>query len=117
MSYKKGYRLEQRVRKFLEERGFFVVRSAGSKSPVDLLAGDGHDLLAIQVKAGKDMTRKERLALIEAAEKLKAHPIFAKREKYGRKIKFYYVKPDKCVINETLIKVLGFVPKKPQQTS
>ena len=36
--YSKGYRLERAARSCLEDRGYFVIRSAGSKSPVDLIA-------------------------------------------------------------------------------
>ena len=36
--YNKGYRFELEVKKFLEQQGFLVFRSAGSHSPVDLVA-------------------------------------------------------------------------------
>jgi len=36
--YNKGYRFEQEVKHFLEKQGFLVFRSAGSHSPVDLIA-------------------------------------------------------------------------------
>jgi len=37
-NYISGYHFELRVKKYLEEKGYYVIRSAGSKSKVDLLA-------------------------------------------------------------------------------
>jgi len=49
MSYKKGYRFEYRVKKFLEERGWFTLRSPASKG-VDIIAIKGDRKLFIQCK-------------------------------------------------------------------
>ena len=48
-NYRKGYNLEQRARKELEGRGYYVVRSAGSHGAVDLVALAGDHILLIQV--------------------------------------------------------------------
>ena len=63
-NYKNGRALEYRAKKRLEERGWFVVRSAGSHSPVDLVAVKPDQRpLGVQCKLGSGFTSKERLAL------------------------------------------------------
>ena len=51
--YESGRRLEYIVRNKLRERGFVVVRSAGSKGPLDLVAWKGNDIRFIQCKRTK----------------------------------------------------------------
>ncbi|GEM_PF-2844306 len=48
--YQTGTRLEYIARDKLESAGFIVVRSAGSKGPLDLVAWKGNDLRFIQCK-------------------------------------------------------------------
>jgi len=47
--YRRGARVERLLRKKLESEGYYVVRSAGSKGAVDLVAWNENDYLAIQV--------------------------------------------------------------------
>ncbi len=49
--YAKGAGLERLAKRELEEDGFAVIRSAGSKGPVDLIAVNYHAVRAIQIKA------------------------------------------------------------------
>lgn len=49
---KKGSAGEYRAMRMLEALGYFCVRSAGSHSPVDVLAFNGVEVKAIQVKTG-----------------------------------------------------------------
>lgn len=51
--YKKGRRFEWAVRDELEEAGYQVIRSAGSKTKVDIVAWKMGELLFIQCKATK----------------------------------------------------------------
>ena len=53
LKYVKGANLERAAKKILEEADYFVVRSAGSKSPVDLIAVDINEIRLIQIKSGK----------------------------------------------------------------
>jgi Holliday junction resolvase len=46
--YEIGRAFEYRVKRFLVERGYFVVRSAGSRTPVDLVAFDQSGVLLVQ---------------------------------------------------------------------
>lgn len=50
-AYHKGARLERLARADLEAAGYLVIRSAGSKGPVDLAALNTRHLRLIQVKA------------------------------------------------------------------
>ena len=48
--YKIGYRAECRARNELRDRGYLVVRSAGSKTPFDLIAINKNEVIGVQVK-------------------------------------------------------------------
>jgi len=58
-NYAKGRRAEWAVRDLLQEAGAIVVRSAGSKSPADLVAMFPHRTYAIQVKTYKPTAADE----------------------------------------------------------
>jgi len=79
INYQRGYRLEYRVKKFLEKTGWTVLRSPSSKGSADLIAFNDKDKLMIQCKT----TIKEAMYiyglkdLIEDAESVKATPILA----------------------------------------
>lgn len=60
--YIKGARFENEARKILEEAGWLVMRSAGSKGSFDLAAFGGRGTRLIQVKS-KNATAEERRAL------------------------------------------------------
>ena len=68
-NYNRGRAFEYRVKKHLEDRGYLVVRSAGSKSPFDLVAiptkeyeedNGFSNVLLIQCKYGAKISKKER---------------------------------------------------------
>lgn len=48
--YRRGRALEYRVKKWLEERGFHVIRSAGSHGRYDLVAISDREIVFIQCK-------------------------------------------------------------------
>ena len=62
-SYSKGVRLEYAARDVLIARGYTVVRSAGSKGPVDLVATCEKHILLIQVKAQGQVRPADRAKL------------------------------------------------------
>jgi len=86
-NYTRGRALEYKVKKIMEDKGYFVIRSAGSHGPVDLQAtcGVGPDLSGhvrteswiIQCKT-KDNGRssKEKKNLIKLAKKLGAGAVW-----------------------------------------
>jgi Holliday junction resolvase len=92
--YAAGAAFERKVRdKLYEDGAKLVVRSAGSKGPVDLVAlyePAGPDFPAVvelvQVKRGRGMTKAKRQALIELANSLGTGAMVAYPEKVGRKI-------------------------------
>ena len=78
--YAKGTRLERAARHSLEDDGYDVIRSAGSKSKVDIIAIKAGELLFVQCKAGTGVvTPAERAELVSMASKVGAHPIVASK--------------------------------------
>ena len=67
-NYARGIRLEYKARDDLLARGYAVMRSAGSKGPVDLVATSPKHVLLIQVKSQGGVTP-------DAIHKLRAVPI------------------------------------------
>lgn len=64
-NYNSGRKFEYRVKKYLEKEGYYVMRSAGSKSPFDLIAIANnkefftYKVLLIQCKHGVKISKKE----------------------------------------------------------
>ncbi len=89
-SYKKGSNAERELEKFLENKGYACVRSAGSgrnvKSP-DLIVGGRGKYFAIEVKATKKkavyLKEEEVKDLIDFSKKFIAIPVIA--VKFNRK--------------------------------
>ena len=67
IQYQRGTALENRVRKRLEEAGYFVIRSAGSKTPVDLCAIKHGQVVFVQCKRSGALPAPEWNALYYAA--------------------------------------------------
>ncbi|MEM0287292.1 MAG: hypothetical protein QXG05_03850 [Nitrososphaerota archaeon] len=83
-NYSVGRNAEYAIKRMLIGKGFsHIIRSAGSHTPVDLIASDGNQLLAIQVKKGRYISKQEVYLLIEWAYAFKARPMLA-RKKDGR---------------------------------
>jgi Holliday junction resolvase-like predicted endonuclease len=58
-----GASAERGLKHQLEAQGCLVIRSAGSRGPIDLVAVDGKKVRLIQVKRGKRAGPAERQAL------------------------------------------------------
>jgi Holliday junction resolvase len=81
-NYVKGRNAEYYWKKKLESQGFAVIRTAGSHSPADLIAGNGDFVYAIQVKASKKkLSKNEQDELIEFAKKIRAIPVLLNKGK------------------------------------
>lgn len=79
-NYIKGRAAEYKVKKHMENKGYIVFRTPGSKSPVDLLCFRpyANSRLFIQVKAGAArLTAKKRKELVLWAERCDALPALA----------------------------------------
>ncbi len=83
--YERGRSAEYTVKRMLQEMGYrWVIRSAASHSPIDLLASNGIETLAVQCKVGGYISAVEKGMLIEWALKLNARPCLARKNKSGR---------------------------------
>jgi Holliday junction resolvase len=89
VSYRKGRRLEWRVRDMFRRRGWVVVRAAASK-PNDLVClkrkmGRRSRVVLVECKyGGRGVTWKNVKPLLDVAGRVNAKPVLAVQEKYGR---------------------------------
>jgi Holliday junction resolvase len=63
----------------LQERGFYCVRSAGSKGAVDILALARGQVLLVQAKVSGKFPPAERTELVRLADTLDAVPVLVDR--------------------------------------
>jgi Holliday junction resolvase-like predicted endonuclease len=83
--YSKGLRAERVVRRRLEEKGWLVRQSKGSRGPYDLYALKGGRKLLVQVKSGKSsFSSRERTKLVRTARKKGATAALARVK--GKKV-------------------------------
>jgi len=74
----KGRLAEYYVKRLLERQGYaYIIRSHASLTPVDILASNGNEIVAVQVKQGGYISRGERNRLMDWASKFKATPCIA----------------------------------------
>lgn len=93
--YRRGHRFELRVRRHLESLGWVVFRSAGSRSPADLIALRAGEVSLIQCKVGGSITKAEREHLAVLAKELCCRAQLAYRE--GKKLKLDEVIPAETI--------------------
>lgn len=80
-SYRKGYAAEREVMEIFEEQYHCkCIRSAGSHGSIDIIAGNGREVFAIQVKIGARKRNFYPRQLIEDAKEFNAIPIYAHKE-------------------------------------
>ncbi len=95
--YADGRRLEYAARDALAEDGYTVLRSAGSKTPVDLVAFKAGEILFVQCKTSRPIGPAERDQLRGMAALVRAVPLEARWVKNGRAARtvgFWHVLPD-----------------------
>lgn len=84
LKYNRGRAWEYKVKKDAESIGYFVIRSAGSHTLVDLVMIKKGEIVFVQCKTGKGaMTKKEQKEFKDFAEKYGAGTLYAR--KVGRK--------------------------------
>ena len=92
MSTRIGNAFEKAAKRYLESHGLFVVRSAGSHGPADLVAlipGGGAPML-IQCKVSGDLRVREWNDLVKVARRFNTMPVLASRSKdHGGEIEFF----------------------------
>lgn len=84
-NYARGRDLEHRVRAHLREEGYEVLRTAGSKSKVDLVAIKPGQILLVQCKRSGALPPAEWNALWDLAAMVGAVPVLAEQLPRGRK--------------------------------
>ncbi len=97
--YKRGYKFELRVRKYLEDLGYTVFRIAGSK-PIDLIALSRDKVYIIECKATKmKNTNIRRMAekMVKYTKDTIAIPLLAYRDE-DNKIVFFDLRSN-AIIN------------------
>ncbi|GIV52253.1 MAG: hypothetical protein KatS3mg038_2774 [Candidatus Kapaibacterium sp.] len=91
-NYTRGRQLEYDAKRYFEERGYLVIRSAGSKSPVDLVClHPSLPVLLVQCKYGVARLSKrdrERLSVLARAYNARACIVTRKRR---QEIVFDYI--------------------------
>lgn len=83
-NYRNGADFERKTRHDLEEQGYEVIRSAGSKGKVDLVAFKTGQILFVQNKLNGLCAPAERSRLRDLAGMVGALPIVAYSHKEGR---------------------------------
>jgi len=77
-SYEKGRSSEYYVKVLLESMGYsWIIRSAASHGPIDLLASNSQEIIGCQVKTRGYLSEDERRNLIEWSTRFKAKPMLA----------------------------------------
>lgn len=84
-NYARGRDLEHRVRTHLREEGYEVLRTAGSKSKVDLVALKPGQILFVQCKRSGALPPAEWNALWDLAAMVGAVPVLAEQLPRGRR--------------------------------
>ena len=83
-NYISGRNAEYTIKRMLISDGFrYVIRSAGSHTPVDLIATDGKTIVAVQVKKGSYISKDEKALFYEWGKAFGARPVLATK-KEGR---------------------------------
>jgi len=77
--YSRGRRFEHEVRKLLERKGYFCVRSAGSRGVFDLLCVRNGIPWGIQCRLG-DVSKREKEKLLETGRKFGIIPCVATKK-------------------------------------
>ncbi len=77
---RKGLDFERKIKKIFEEKGYYVVRSAGSRGVADLVALNKEEKLLIACKKTGNLTVNAKNRLVETAKKINGTPILAFEE-------------------------------------
>lgn len=82
--YDGGAGLERAAKKLLEDNGYYVIRSAGSKGMADLAAFKAGEMILVQCKTDGYISPAERVAFRKLAITLEATCLVARWHKEGR---------------------------------
>jgi Holliday junction resolvase len=80
-NYISGRNAEYAIKRMLISKGFtFVIRSAGSHTPVDLIATDGKNIVVVQVKKGSYISKDEKALFYDWGKAFDAKPLLATKK-------------------------------------
>lgn len=82
--YRRGADLEREIRDDLQREGYFVIKSGGSKTPVDLAAFKPGQTLFLQVKRNGRLDTRDWNELHDLARELHVTPVMATKPKRGQ---------------------------------
>lgn len=82
-SKRKGIKKEWELKKYLEKIGYLVLRSSASKTGIDLLAGNGKEVIAIQVQTSEYISKDKLEELKKYAFAFNAKPVIAIKTRKG----------------------------------
>ena len=83
-NYRRGADLERAAKHYLEDNGYYVIKSAGSKGVADLVAIKPGETLYVQCKLDGYLTPAERVKFRKTALHFGAVPLVAWWRKEGR---------------------------------
>jgi hypothetical protein len=83
-NYRNGANLERAAKRYLEDNGYYVTKSGGSKGVVDLVALKPGEVLLVQCKTDGYLAPAERTALRQLALRLNATALAGRWAKEGR---------------------------------
>lgn len=86
--YAAGTKFERKVRTDLRDNGYEVIRSAGSKTKVDLVAMKPGELLLVQCKRDGTLPPDEWDRLYDLARWISGYPILASNGERGRGVRY-----------------------------
>jgi Holliday junction resolvase len=87
--YKRGCAFEYAVKKDMEKRGYFALRSPAAQTPADIYCFIKGGLAFIQCKTSGRLDPDEWNELFTLCESVNATPVLAKRGANGRGIEYY----------------------------
>jgi hypothetical protein len=98
-NYARGRAFEYRVRDIFIGLDYLVLRSAGSHTPIDLIAIDVHrKVLFIQCQRGRWFAKAKLAELRKVANRVHATAVIACRSKQRGKVDFYELKGNRKMI-------------------
>lgn len=92
-NYARGRAFEYRVRDIFGDLNYVVLRSAGSHTPIDLIAIDVNGkVLFIQCQRGRWFAKEKLVELCKVARRAHTIAVIACRSKQRGKVDFYQLK-------------------------
>ncbi len=82
-SKRKGIKKEWELKKYLEKNGYLVMRSSASRTGIDILAGNGKEVIAFQVQTNEYISAEKVEELKKYAKAFRAKPVIAIKTRKG----------------------------------